>query len=176
VRIYIHPIFAADEWTPRHRGDYGEEAAQIMSTTAWGWHSKIDLHVLRLWASGLFDAFPKLKIIIGHMGEMLPFQLDRIVSASSFWGVKNKRGLEQVWKENFWITTSGMFTLAPFSCLLRMCARDRILYSVDYPFSGNDTGLKFIEEIEASGMMGREELEMFCYKNAETLLKVKVMQ
>lgn len=90
--------------------------------------------------------------------------------------MKNKRGLEQVWRENFWVTTSGMFTLAPFSCLLKMCARDRILYSVDYPFSGNDTGLKFIEEIEASGIMDKKELEMFCYKNAEKLLKVKVPQ
>lgn len=110
------------------------------------------------------------------MGEMLLFQLDRIISASSSWGVNNKRGLEQVWKENFWITTSGMFTLAPFSCLLKTCAKDRILYSVDYPFSGNDRGLKFIEHIEASGIMDKKELEMFCYKNAEKLLKVKISQ
>lgn len=85
VPIYIHPTFAADEWMPHYRGNnYGEKAAQIMSTTAWGWHSKTGLHVLRLWASGLFNAFPRLKIIIGHMGEMLPFQLDRIIAASSF--------------------------------------------------------------------------------------------
>lgn len=176
VPIYIHPSLAADKWMPRYRGNFGEQAAQMLSTAAWGWHSETGLHVLRLWASGLFDAFPKLKIIIGHMGEMLPFQLDRIIAGSSSWGVNNKRGLEQVWKENFWVTTSGMFTLAPLSCLLNMCAKDRILYSVDYPFSGNDQGLKFIEEIESSGMMDKEELEMFCYKNAEKLLKVKVSQ
>lgn len=174
VPVYIHPSLAADEWMPHYRGNFGEGAAQMMSTAGWGWHSETGLHVLRLWASGLFDAFPKLKIIIGHMGEMLPFQLDRIIPASSSWGVNNKRGLEQVWRENFWITTSGMFTLAPFSCLLKMCAKDRILYSVDYPFSGNNKGLKFIEEIEASGMMDKEELEMFCYKNSEELLKVKL--
>ncbi|KAI4721646.1 hypothetical protein E4T48_02109 [Aureobasidium sp. EXF-10727] len=174
VPIYIHPTFAADEWMPHYRGNFGERAAQMMSIAAWGWHSETGLHVLRLWASGLFDEYPKLKIIIGHMGEMLPYQLDRIISTSSAWAPDNKRGLEQVWKENFWITTSGMFSLAPLSCLLRMCARDRILYSVDYPFSGNEKGLKFIEEIEASGMVSKDELDMICYKNAEKLLGVKV--
>ncbi|KAI5196316.1 hypothetical protein AUEXF2481DRAFT_44980 [Aureobasidium subglaciale EXF-2481] len=174
VPIYIHPTFAADEWMPHYRGNFGEQAAQMMSIAAWGWHSETGLHILRLWASGLFDEFPKLKIIIGHMGEMLPYQLDRIISTSSWWAPDNRRGLEQVWKENFWITTSGMFSLAPLSCLLRMCASDRILYSVDYPFSGNEKGLKFVEEIEASGMMSEEELKMFCYKNAEKLLGVKV--
>ncbi|KEQ85261.1 hypothetical protein M438DRAFT_404750 [Aureobasidium pullulans EXF-150] len=152
VPIYIHPTFAADEWMPHYRGNFGEKAAIMMSIAAWGWHSETGLHVLRLWASGLFDEYPKLKIIIGHMGEMLPYQLDRIISTSASWAPDNKRGLEQVWKENFWITTSGMFSLAPLSCLLRMCERDRILYSVDYPFSGNEKGLKFIEEVESSGM------------------------
>lgn len=176
VPIYIHPTFAADEWMPHYRGNFGEKAAIMMSIAAWGWHSETGLHVLRLWASGLFDEYPKLKIIIGHMGEMLPYQLDRIISTSASWAPDNKRGLEQVWKENFWITTSGMFSLAPLSCLLRMCERDRILYSVDYPFSGNEKGLKFIEEVEASGMVSKEELEMICYKNAEKLLGVKLPQ
>ncbi|THY76469.1 hypothetical protein D6C87_03551 [Aureobasidium pullulans] len=174
VPIYIHPTFAADEWMPHYRGNFGEKAAIMMSIAAWGWHSETGLHVLRLWASGLFDEYPKLKIIIGHMGEMLPYQLDRIISTSASWAPDNKRGLEQVWKENFWITTSGMFSLAPLSCLLRMCERDRILYSVDYPFSGNEKGLKFIEEVEASGMVSKEELEMICFKNAEKLLASSV--
>ncbi|TIA66622.1 hypothetical protein D6C76_09170 [Aureobasidium pullulans] len=172
VPIYIHPTFAADEWMPHYRGNFGEKAAIMMSIAGWGWHSETGLHVLRLWASGLFDEYPKLKIIIGHMGEMLPYQLDRIISTSASWAPDNKRGLEQVWKENFWITTSGMFSLAPLSCLLRMCERDRILYSVDYPFSGNEKGLQFIQEVEASGMVSKEELEMICFKNAEKLLGV----
>ncbi|KAK6000907.1 hypothetical protein QM012_002990 [Aureobasidium pullulans] len=176
VPIYIHPTFAADEWMPHYRGNFGEKAAQMMSIAAWGWHSETGLHVLRLWASGLFDSFPNLKIIIGHMGEMLPYQLDRIMSTSALWAPDNKRSLSEVWNENFWITTSGMFSLAPLSCLLRTCAKDRILYSVDYPFSGNDKGLRFIEEVQKSGMVSDEELELICYKNAEKLLGVKAVQ
>ncbi|GAB7346804.1 hypothetical protein MBLNU459_g1902t1 [Dothideomycetes sp. NU459] len=175
VPVYIHPTFAADEWMPHYGGNFPDAAARMMSIAGWGWHSETGLHVLRLWASGLFDKHPKLKIIIGHMGELLPFQLDRIVSSSDkAWGVHNKRGLRTVWNENFWITTSGMFSLAPLSCLLKTTTIDRILYSVDYPFSTNETGLKFVEEMERSGMVSKEELDAICYGNAEKLLGVKV--
>lgn len=175
VPIYIHPTFAADEWMPHYKGNFSERAAQMMSIAGWGWHSETGLHVLRLWASGLFDKHPKLKIIIGHMGEMLPYQLDRIMTSSHMWA-DNERSLGTVWKENFWITTSGMFSLAPLACLLRMVATDRILYSVDYPFSSNEKGLKFVEEMDKSGMLKDGELEDICYKNAERLLRVKAPQ
>lgn len=61
----------------------------------WGWHADTGLHVLRLFASGLFDKYPKLKIVIGHMGELIPYMLDRIVIMSNGWG-KRERGLRQV--------------------------------------------------------------------------------
>lgn len=173
VPIYFHPTFAADEWMDHYRGNFSERTANMLSTFGWGWHSETGLLVLRLWASGLFDRYPKLKVIIGHMGEMLPFMLDRIYPMSKMWA-DNKRDLETVWKENFWITTSGMFTLAPLGCLLKTCRIDRILYSVDYPFSDNETGLKFIEELEESGMVSKEDLALICSGNAEKLLKVTV--
>lgn len=177
VPIYIHPTFAADEWMPHYKGNFPDKAATSMSIAGWGWHSETALHVLRLWASGLFDKYPKLKVIIGHMGEMLPFQLDRIVPMSEqAWGVKHKRDLRTVWNENFWITTSGMFSLAPMSCVLKTVKMERILYSVDYPFSPNERGLKFVEELEKSGMVSKEELDAICYGNAEKLLGIKVQQ
>lgn len=177
VPIYIHPTFAADEWMPHYKGNFPDKAAFSMSIAGWGWHSETALHVLRLWASGLFDKYPKLKVVIGHMGEMLPFQLDRIVPLSEkTWGVKHQRDLRTVWNENFWITTSGMFSLSPFSCVLKTVKMDRILYSVDYPFSTNETGLAFVEELEKSGMVSKEELDAICYGNAEKLLGVKVQQ
>lgn len=172
VPLYIHPTFAADEWMPHYRGNYPEKAAFMMSMAGFGWHSETALHVLRLWASGLFDKYPKVKIIIGHMGEMLPYQLDRIFGQSARW-VDNQRALKTVWNENFWVTTSGMFSLAPLSCLLKMCSMDRILYSVDYPFSTNERGLQFVEDLEKSGMVSKEDLAAICSGNAERLLRVK---
>ena len=105
------------------------------------------------------------------MGELLPFQLERIVRASRMWG--RERGLREVWKSNIWITTSGMFTLPPLACLLQTTSIDHVLYSVDYPFSANGKGFAFIEEIVKSGLIAGEDLEKFSYRNAEVLLGVK---
>lgn len=79
-----------------------------------------------------------------------------------------------MWDENLWITTSGMFSLAPMACLLRSTSAERILYSVDYPFSDNEAGMKFMEELERSGMVSEDGFEMIAYKNAEKLLKIKL--
>lgn len=71
VPIYIHPTFASEELFPHYKGNYGEGVALALSAFGWGWHSETGLHVLRLFASGLFDRFPRLKIIIGHVRSSL---------------------------------------------------------------------------------------------------------
>ena len=147
-----------------------------MSAFSWGWHTETGLHILRLFASGLFDRFPTLKIVIGHMGEMLPYAFDRILPQSKVWGGDRERDLTTVWHENIYITTSGYFTLAPMACLLKVSNIDRILYSVDYPFSMNDKGLDFVKELQESGLVNAEELDKICYKNAEKLLKIRVTE
>jgi predicted TIM-barrel fold metal-dependent hydrolase len=172
VAIYIHPTFASEEMMGYYKGNYDDSVAMALSAFGWAWHTETGLHILRLFASGLFDRFPKLKIVIGHMGELLPFQLDRILAQSERWG-KRERGLREVWRNNIWITTSGMFTLPPLACLLQTTSIDHVLYSVDYPFSANEKGFAFIEEIVKSGLIAGEDLEKFSYRNAEALLGVK---
>tara|TARA_R110002060_G_scaffold19554_1_gene26711 strand:- start:69 stop:1310 length:1242 start_codon:yes stop_codon:yes gene_type:complete len=193
VPIYIHPTFASDEMLEHYKGNYDDKIALALSAFGWGWHSETGLHILRLFSSGLFDRYPKLKIIIGHvsrndpsrkdsfenladvstqMGEMLPFQLDRCVSVSERFNA-TKRSLREVWQNNIWITTSGMFSLPPLACLLQTTSINHVLYSVDYPFSPNEKGREFIDVIKESGLMGEEDFEKFAYRNAESLLKVK---
>ncbi|GAD94842.1 2-amino-3-carboxymuconate-6-semialdehyde decarboxylase, putative [Paecilomyces variotii No. 5] len=173
VPIYIHPTFATDNAMDHYRGNYDESIALALSAYGWGWHSETALHILKLYASGLFDRFPKLKIVIGHMGEMLPFQIERVIAVAARWG--RERGLREVWRENIWITTSGMFALPPLACLLQTTSIDHILYSVDYPFSMNEKGLQFFEEIKKSGLIKGEGLEKFAYRNAEDLLRTKAV-
>lgn len=174
VPLYIHPTFASDSMATHYEGNYPDSVALALSAFAWGWHAETGHHILRLFASGLFDKFPKLKIVIGHMGEMMPFQLDRCVAVSERWGGATKqRGLRDVWRENIWITTSGMFSLTPLRCLLDTTTIEHVLFSVDYPFSTNETGCKFLEEVERSGLITGEDLEKFAYKNAQELLKLK---
>ncbi|KAJ5648347.1 metal-dependent hydrolase [Penicillium lividum] len=171
VPIYIHPSWAADSAMEHYRGNYEESVAVALSAYGWGWHSETGLHILKLYASGLFDRFPRLKIIIGHMGEMLPFQMERVIKVSGRWG--KTRGFEEVWRENIWITTSGMFSLPPLACLLQTTSIDHVLYSVDYPFSSNETGLAFFDQVKESGLITGEDLEKFAFRNAEALLRVQ---
>jgi predicted TIM-barrel fold metal-dependent hydrolase len=174
VPIYIHPCFPAKNMVAHYKGNYEDSVAIALSAFGWAWHSETGLHILRLFASGLFDRFPKLKIVIGHMGELLPFQLERIIQGSQRWA-KRERGLREVWRNNIWVTTSGMFTLPPLACLLQTTSIDHVLFSIDYPFSTTETGLKFVEEIEKSGLIKGEDMEKFAFKNAEKLLGVKAV-
>lgn len=172
VPIYIHPTFASDEMEQHYQGNYPNEVGKALSAFGWGWHAETGHHILRLFAAGLFDRFPKLKIIIGHMGEMLPFQLERCILSSSRWG-ERRRGLDQVWKENIWVTTSGMFSVSSLRCLLDTIPIEHVLYSVDYPFSTNEKGYEFLQRIEDSGLITGERLAQFTYRNAESLLHVR---
>ncbi|KFY43826.1 hypothetical protein V494_01790 [Pseudogymnoascus sp. VKM F-4513 (FW-928)] len=171
VPIYIHPTYADEGMLERHKGNYDDAIAVALSAYGWGWHADTGLHILRLFASGLFDRFPRLKIVIGHMGELLPFQLERVIAISDRFG--KQRGLREVWDANIWVTTSGMFALAPLACLLATTKIERVLYSVDYPFSSNEKGLDFFKEIEKSGLIKGEDLEKFAFRNAQDLLGVK---
>lgn len=171
VPIYIHPTFAPDDMMEHYKGNYNDSVALALSAYGWSWHSETALHILKLYASGLFDRFPKLKIVIGHMGELLPFQLDRVFAVSQRWG--RTRGFRDVWNTNIWITTSGMFALPPLACLLQTTSIDHVLYSVDYPFSTTEKGFEFFEQIRKSGLISGDDLEKFAFRNAEQLLRVK---
>ncbi|RDW92686.1 amidohydrolase family protein [Aspergillus mulundensis] len=176
VPIYLHPTWPSADMTGHYMGSYPVPVGMSLGGPGWGWHPDVGLHVLKLFAAGVFDRFPQLKIIIGHMGEMLPFMLERASDMSTRWagwGVKD-RSLRQVWDENIWITTSGSWSLAPMKCILHNTKVDRIMYSVDYPFESNERGLEWFKELEASGLLTEEQLEMVAHRNAEKLLKVQV--
>lgn len=66
VPIYIHPTYPAENMAPHYKGNFSSPATIMMSTAGWGWHSETGLHILRLFASGLFDKYPKLKIVRLH--------------------------------------------------------------------------------------------------------------
>ncbi|PMD37102.1 amidohydrolase 2 [Hyaloscypha variabilis F] len=175
VPIYLHPTWPSEDMAPRYSGNFSDGAAASLGASGFGWHSETALHILRLFAAGVFDKFPRLKIIVGHFGEMLPFMLQRVCDLSIRWG-KFERPFKQVWDENIWITTSGVWSLDPMACILRNTKIEHILYSVDYPFAKNEKGLSWMEDFERSGLVGKEDLERIAFKNAETLLRIKITE
>ncbi|KAK4503825.1 hypothetical protein PRZ48_004740 [Zasmidium cellare] len=172
VAIYLHPTWPSENMMPQYTGNFTGGASRSLGASSWGWHTETGLHVLRLYAAGVFDRFPNLKIIIGHFGEMIPFSLQRICKLSVRWG-DQQRKLKQVWDENIWITTSGVWSLDPMRCILGNTKIDHILFSVDYPFEPNENGLSWMKELEESGLVTQEQLEMIAFKNSEKLLKLK---
>ena len=170
VPLYIHPSTQTEERRKAFAGNYSKEVEMALAHWGFGWHAATATHVLRLFAAGVFDQYPKLKIVIGHMGELLPFTLERTDRFSKTWGPK--KGLKQVWDENIWITTSGMFSVNQMATMLRNMPLDHIMYSVDYPFEQNESGLKFMEDLKESGLVTKEQFKAIAYKNAAKLLKI----
>lgn len=173
VPMYIHPCFPSEDVFRKlyAGGTITDNAAFMLSIAGYGWHAMCGLHVLRLFAAGVFDDFPRLKIVIGHEGELLPMNLARAARApTSVWGTK--RSLQEVWEENIWVTTSGQFSLGPFRCLLETKSVERIMFSVDYPFSRNEQGVEFMREVRESGLLSGEEWEAVAGGNARKLLRL----
>lgn len=190
VPIYIHPSWATDQMRhgifpdikPDGNGTARDDANVLsagavssLMASSWNWHSDVALHVFKLFASGLFDRLPRLKIVIGHFGEMIPYMLDRTIQLSPRWNDPPlKRNFKTVYDENLWITTSGVWSLDPLATMLRNTKKERILFSVDYPFAKNEWGKKWVEDLLESGLCDQETVDMIGYKNAEKLLGVRI--
>jgi predicted TIM-barrel fold metal-dependent hydrolase len=169
VPIYLHPAApSADIASKLYAGNYPAAQAGRLGTNSWGWHVDVGTHVLRLYAAGLFDRFPKLKLIIGHNGEDLPMFIDRIDST----GLRTDTTFDRVWNTNIWTTTSAFFSVRAFQQLRQVTPIERIMYSVDYPFSSMTDGWKFVKQLAESKVLKDNEMDMFAYKNAEGLLKL----
>jgi uncharacterized protein len=168
VPIYLHPAAPTDVVNKAYFGGLPGTMGFLLSIAGWGWHVETGLHCLRLIASGLFDRHPRLKIIIGHMGEALPYSIVRADSVLAHDAKHLKRSVSEYFHEHFYITTSGFFSLPPFLCALEVVGADRILFSVDYPYSPNTVGRAFLDSLPVSP----EDMAKISHRNAERLLKL----
>jgi gamma-resorcylate decarboxylase len=130
VPLYLHPRF------PLATRQQAYEGHAWLAGSPWGFAVDTSTHALRLMGSGLFDEYPKLKIILGHMGEGLPFGIWRVDHRNSRGTVKPQAKLPMAHylRENFYITTSGNFRTPALMDVIQEVGVDRVLYSVDYPF------------------------------------------
>ncbi len=168
VPVYLHPAPPPHEARKAYYDGLPVNPGFMLSTAGWGWHVETGMHCLRLIISGLFDRFPKLKIIIGHMGEALPYYIAR-ADAFLTQGVTHlQRQVSEYFREHFYITTSGCFSLPPFLCALQVVGAERILFSVDHPYNSNAMGRAFLDALPVSA----EDMAKISHGNAERLLKL----
>ena len=110
----------------------------MLLRAAWGFTVETATQGVRMVLSGVFDAYPNLKIILGHLGEGLPFLLWRIDMGFARGG--GSRSFRDVFCEHFYITTSGFFSNPALLCCVQELGVDRIMFSVDYPFVAQQAG------------------------------------
>jgi 2,3-dihydroxybenzoate decarboxylase len=165
VPIYIHPALPQQAVIDTYYKDYAQKHPGILRA-GWGFNVETATQGIRFVLSGVFDAHPGLKVILGHMGEGLPFYLWRI--SYGLRGSMSEKSFRDIFCEHFWITTSGFFSDPALVCCMMEMGIDRILFSVDYPFMDNPPGAKWIGTLPLCA----EDREKLLNGNARRLLKL----
>lgn len=163
VPVYLHP--GNPYKVPQNYAGHPE-----LNGAIWGWAVETGTHALRLVFGGIFDRFPNLQLILGHMGETLPYLLWRF---DSRWEImKGTRSLKKLpsdyIKENIAVTISGMYANEPLLCAIQALGEENVMFAVDYPYESPAVASSFIEKAALSNS-AREKV---CYKNAERILKL----
>ena len=162
VPIYIHPN------NPPERVQMYHEHNELWGPV-WSWTVETATHALRLVFAGTFDRFPGARLVLGHMGEALPYHMSRF---DSRWEISNRgvmtldRPPSEYFKRNIWVTTSGVCADAPLRCAMDMMGAERVMFSVDYPFERPEEAGAWIE----SAPLADDERRMICRDNAASLL------
>jgi 2,3-dihydroxybenzoate decarboxylase len=164
VPIYLHPA----ELPLRARTSY--EGHPELLGPMWGWVVETATHALRIVGNGVFDAFPKATLILGHLGESLPYLLGRLDEgyAGSFRAKNLKKLPSEYVKQNIVITTSGEYQPEAMVCAVKALGSDRILFAADYPYAEPKVA---IEELERTPLSDSDKEKIY-HLNAERLLKL----
>jgi 2,3-dihydroxybenzoate decarboxylase len=162
VPIYIHPT---DPPTP-----FACCNGYPLQGATFGWAFETGTHALRVILAGVFDRFPGARLMIGHMGEFLPFSLMRIDDRYDLYEAHPPITHPPSYyvKKNLLITTSGVNDTAPLLCTMSVMGVERVLFAVDYPYQRNEPAVEFIDTVPISD----HDRDLICHGNAERILKL----
>jgi predicted TIM-barrel fold metal-dependent hydrolase len=166
VPLYIHPAIPHPAVVEAYYKDYVKDFPSIL-TAGWGFTVETATQAIRIVLSGVLDAHPGVKLILGHLGEGLPFSLWRIDQALSREG-NRKTPFRETFREHFWITTSGNFSTPALLCTMMEMGVDRVLFSVDWPYVENAPGVDWVRNLPLS----TEDKDKIMHGNARRLLRL----
>jgi predicted TIM-barrel fold metal-dependent hydrolase len=165
VPVYLHPALPHPQVVKAYFEGYEE-----LARAPWGFAVDTSCHFLRLVFSGLFDDCPKLKIILGHLGEGIPFAMHRLDTHAR--AAAERRGLKktplQYLKDNLLVTTSGNWYEPAFVCTLLALGIDSMLFAIDWPYESNKVGMEFFNKLS----LNDTDKHKLAHGNAEKLLKL----
>src|SRR3989440_634268 len=165
VPLYLHPTLPHPDAVKAYFQGYED-----LARAGWGFAMDTSCHFLRIVFSGVFDAYPRLRIILGHLGEGLPFAMHRLNDHT--WRAAARRGLRKTpleyLKDNLLVTTSGNWYEPAFLCTLLALGADNILFAVDWPYEPNTAGMEFLRTLSISDV----DREKIAHGNAERILRM----
>jgi predicted TIM-barrel fold metal-dependent hydrolase len=169
VPIYLHPTRPPQAIVDSlYAGNYPPAVTELLALAAWGWHIETAIHLLRLILSGAFDRFPNLQLMIGHMGEVLPFMLPRLDSVLKTTVTGLQRAPSEYLRHNVYYTFSGFNWTPQFLELLLQVGVDRMMFSTDYPYQSMTEATDFLAGLSLSP----GDKERIAHGNAESLLEI----
>lgn len=168
VPIYVHPGFPLPQVQQAYYGRIDKEVSARLSLFGWGWHNEAGVQVIRMMLTGVFEKYPRLQVISGHWGEMVPFYLQRLDDTIPREASGLSRSITDTYKAHVYVTPSGMFDLPHFEFIHKVLGADRIMYSVDYPYVTHDGARAFLEGLPIS----LADKEKIAHRNAQALFRL----
>ena len=168
VPIYLHPTQPPQAVIDASYSGFDPMVTNMLIGAGWGWHIETAVHVIRLILGGVFDQYPELQFIIGHMGETLPFMLQRMDRIMNPETTKLQHPMSVYLQENIHYTFSGLNYTSTFLNLLLEVGVDRIMFSVDHPYASMAQGRDFLNKLPVSAA----DKARIAHGNAERLLKM----
>ena len=168
VPIYLHPTVPAKPVADVLYGGFSPAVSGSFAAAGWGWHIETGVHLVRMILGGVFDRYPKLQVVIGHLGEAVPFMLPRLNRNLPAEMTKLNRPLAAYLRENVHYTFAGFNFPATFLDLLLEVGVERIMFSVDHPYGSMMEARLFLDQIPVSAA----DRERIAHGNAERLFKI----
>jgi predicted TIM-barrel fold metal-dependent hydrolase len=170
VPLYIHPGVPPQGVRAAYYDGLPDEASFGLAIAGWGWHAEVAVHILRLALSGALDRHPRLKLLIGHMGEGLPTMMERVERVfSGYSNTHLERNAARAIVEQVWVSTSGFSSMPAFLAAFMTFGADRLLFSVDYPFGNNLAAVAYLKNLPVSP----EDRQKIAHQNADALLGLR---
>src|SRR6185503_14353338 len=168
VPVYLHPTIPTKAVVDALYGGFSPAVTATLSGGAWGWHIETAVHLIRMILGGVFDKFPTLQVVIGHLGEGIPFMLPRLNRNLPTEMTKLARPVGAYLRENVHYTFGGFNFPGTFMNLLLEVGVDRIMFSVDYPYGSMKEALAFLQHLPVTPA----DRERIAHGNAEKLYKL----
>ena len=166
VPLYLHPTYPSKVMTNLYCEDYATKYPQFPNA-AWGFAVETGSIAIRLILSGAFQKFPRLRCILGHFGETLPFHLWRLHHTLSLPG-PDGLDFRETFQKHFWLTSSGLFSDPSLQCCLQEMGADRLMFSVDWPYESFEAATHWAR----SAPLNSSDKIKFLSGNAKGLLKI----